>query len=155
MDPLVTSLTMPLRFVVGFLAAAVAVLAMDLVMPRFTDGELPPLVAAGLLTSRRPDDAPGGVGEAIHYTAGLLTGPFFVWLTMVFEGLLGGTSLVAFALAAIVLYGLLVGGFLFVVLPRSRVADLRVPRIQRAWVISTAVYVLVLAVLASSGTALL
>ncbi|MFB6220874.1 MAG: hypothetical protein ABEH90_05485 [Halolamina sp.] len=155
MEPLVASLTVPLRFVVGLLAAAVATLAMDLVMPRFTDGELPPLVAAGVLTSRRPDDAPGGVADAVHYTAGLLTGPLFVWLTMLFEGLLGGALLVGTVLATVLLYGLMVGFFLLVVLPRSRVADLRVPRIRRAWVISAAVYVVVLVVLVTAGTTVL
>jgi len=155
MDPLVTSLTVPLRFVVGLVAAAVATLVMDLVMPRFPDGELPPLVAAGVLTSRRPPDAPEGVADAVHYTAGLLTGPLFVWLVLLFEGLLGGVSPVATAAGAVVLYGLMVGFFLLVVLPRSRVADLRVPRTRRSWAISAAAYVVVLALLVAGGTALL
>lgn len=155
MDPLVTSLTVPLRFVVGLVAAAVATFVMDLVMPRFADGEFPPLVAAGVLTSRRPTDAPAGVADAVHYTAGLLTGPLFVWLMLLFEGLFGGRSPAATALGAVVLYGLMVGFFLLVVLPRSRVADLRVPRIRRAWAISAAAYVAVLAVLVTAGTALL
>lgn len=155
MDPLVTSLTVPLRFVVGLVAAGVATLVMDLVSPRLTDGELPPMVAAGVLTSRRPTDAPGGVADAVHYTAGLLTGPLFVWLTLLFEGLLSGMTLIATVLATLLLYGSMVGFFLVVVLPRSRVADLRVPRIRRAWAISAAVYVLVLVLLVSAGTALL
>lgn len=155
MDPLVTSLTVPLRFVVGLVAAGVATLVMDLVMPRFTDGELPPLVAAGLLTSRRPTDAPSGVADAVHYTAGLLTGPLFVWLTLLFEGLLRGSTLIATLLATLLLYALMVGFFLIVVLPRSRVADLRVPRIRRAWAMSAAAYVLVLVLLISAGTTLL
>lgn len=155
MEPLVTSLTVPLRFVVGLVAAAVATFVMDLVMPRFTDGELPPLVAAGVLTSRRPTDAPSGVADAVHYTAGLLTGPLFVWLTLLLEGLTGGATLVAAVVATLVLYGLMVGFFLLVVLPRSRVADLRVPRIRRAWAISAAAYVVVLAVLVTGGTTML
>lgn len=155
MDPLVTSLAVPLRFVVGLVAAGIATLVMDLVMPRFTDGEFPPLVAAGVLTSRRPTDAPEGVADAVHYTAGLLTGPLFVWLVLLFEGLLGGITPVATALGAVVLYGLMVGFFLLVVLPRSRVGDLRVPRIRRAWAISAAAYVVVLATVVTAGTALL
>ncbi len=155
MEPLVTSLTVPLRFVVGLLAAAVATLAMDAVMPRFTDGELPPQIAAGVLTSRRPEDAPGGVADAIHYTAGLLTGPLFVWLTLLFEGVLGGAFLVATLLGTVALYGLMLGFFLFVVLPRSRVANLRVPRVRRAWAFEAAVYVLVLVSFATAGTRLL
>lgn len=155
MDPLVTSLTVPLRFVVGLVAAGAATLVMNLVMPRFTDGELPPLVAAGVLTRRRPTDAPSGVADAVHYTAGLLTGPLFVWLTLLFEGLLNGATLIATVLATLLLYVSMVGFFLLVVLPRSRVADLRVPRIRRAWSLSSAVYVLVLALLISAGTALL
>jgi hypothetical protein len=68
---------------------------------------------------------------------------------------LGSASLVAAGLAMVVLYGFLTGFFLLVVLPRSRVADLRVPRIQRAWLFSVAIYVLVLAPLTAVGTALL
>ncbi|AEN06924.1 hypothetical protein [Halolamina sp.] len=155
MDPLVTSLTVPLRFVVGVLAAAVALFVMGLAIPRFPDGELPPQIAAGVLTNRRPDGISGNLADAIHYAAGLLGGPVFVWLTLLFEGLLGSASLVAAGLAMVVLYGFLTGFFLLVVLPRSRVADLRVPRIQRAWLFSVAIYVLVLAPLTAVGTALL
>lgn len=155
MGPLVATLTVPLRFVVGLLAAAVALFAMGLVMPRLPDGEFPPMVAAGVLTRRKPTDAPAGVADAVHYVAGLLTGPLFVWLTMLFEGGLGGASVVATLLATLLLYGLMVGFFVAVVVPRSRVADLRVPRIRRAWTIEAAVYVLVLAVLTTAGTAFL
>lgn len=155
MEHIVTSLTLPLRFVVGLLGAAVATLAMDAVMPRFTDGELPPRIAAGVLTSRRPDDAPGGVADAIHYTAGLLTGPLFVWLTLLFEGALGGAFVIATVLGTAVLYGLMLAFFLLVVLPRSRVASLRVPRVRRAWAFEAAVYVLVLVASVTAGTNLL
>jgi hypothetical protein len=55
----------------------------------------------------------------------------------------------------VVLYAFVTGFFLLVVLPRSRVADLRVPRIQRAWLFSAAAYVVVLAVLVTAGTGLL
>lgn len=155
MDPLVTSLTVPLRFVVGLVAAGVATIVLTLVLPRFTDGDLPPKVAAGVLTSRRPDDAPSGVADAVYYSTGLLTGPLFVWVTLLFEGLSNGATHTATVLATLVLYGWVVGGFLFVVLPRSRVANLRVPRIRRAWAIAAVAYVLVLAVVTSVGTALL
>jgi hypothetical protein len=155
MDPLVTTLTVPLRFVVGLLAAAFAVLAMDLVMPRLTDGEFPPMVAAGVLSGRKPTDAPDGVADAVHYAAGLLTGPLFVWLSLVFEGLLGGGSVVTVLLSTVLLYAVMVAFFVLVVLPRSRVADLRVHRIRRAWAIEAAVYVVVLVALTTAGGTLL
>lgn len=155
MDPLVTTLTVPLRFVVGLLAAVVALFAMGLVMPRFTDGEMPPLVATGVLANRPPENVSEGVASAIHYAAGLLAGPVFVWLTLLFEGLLGGSGALPTLAAAFVLYAFLTGFFLLVVLPRSAVASLRVPRIRRAWLISAAVYVVVLVPLTAAGTALL
>jgi hypothetical protein len=139
MEPLVTSLTVPLRFVVGLLAAGVATLVMD---------------AAGVLTGRRPDSAPGGVADAVHYTAGLLTGPLFVWLTLLFEGLVG-ESLVTTVIAAVVLYALMVGFFAGVVLPQSRVRSRRVSAIRRAWATEAAAYVLVLVPIVFVGSRLL
>lgn len=154
MDPLVTTLTVPLRFVVGVLAAAVAVVAMEPVLRRFPDGEFVPLVAAGVLTERRPPDAPERLADTIHYAAGLLGGGVYVWLTLLFEGLLGGPGLLPPLLAAVVLYAFLTGFFLLVVLPRSRVTDLRVPRLQRAWPAAAGAYVLVLATLTTLGSTL-
>lgn len=155
MDPLVTTLTVPLRFVVGLFAAAIALVAMGPAMRRFPDGEFVPLVAAGVLTERRPPDAPERVADAVHYTAGLLGGAVYVWLTLLFEGLFGGPGLLPPVLAALLLYAFLTSFFLLVVVPRSRVADLRVPRLRRAWLAAAAVYVLVLAALTTVGTALL
>lgn len=154
MEPLVTSLTVPLRFVVGLLAAGIATLVMDTVMGRITEGETPPRIAAGVLTGRRPDSAPGGVADAVHYTAGLLTGPLFVWLTLLFEGLVG-ESLVTTVIAAVVLYALMVGFFAGVVLPQSRVRSRRVSAIRRAWATEAAAYVLVLVPIVFVGSRLL
>lgn len=155
MEPLVTSLTVPLRFVVGLLAAGVATLVMDVVMSRITEGETPPQIAAGVLTGRRPDSAPSGVADAVHYTAGLLTGPLFVWLTLAVEGLLGEESLLATGIAAVVLYALMVGFFAGVVLPRSRVRSRRVSAIRRAWAVEAAAYVVVLVPIVTVGSRLL
>lgn len=154
MEPLVTSLTVPLRFVVGLLAAGIATLAMDVVMGRIAEGETPPQIAAGVLTGRRPDSAPGGVADAVHYTAGLLTGPLFVWLTLLFEGLLA-ESLLATGIATVLLYALMVGFFAGVVLPRSRVRSRRVSAIRRAWATEAAAYVVVLVPVVVAGTSLL
>ncbi|MDS0222780.1 hypothetical protein NDI54_15645 [Haloarcula sp. S1AR25-5A] len=150
--PLVTTLTVPLRFVVGVAAGVVATVAMDLVMARLPEGETPPFVAAGVLTDTVPADAPNRLASVVHYVAGWLTGPLFVWMLLTSEGLLGGQSIIATALAATVLYVLMVGFFVFVVLPRSRLASARVAAIRRDWAISAAAYLLVLVPLVALGS---
>ena len=149
------SLFVSLRFVVGLLAAAVAVLAMDGVMTRLPEGETSPRVAAGVLTRTVPRDAPGRLASVVHYLAGGLTGPLFVWLLFAVEAAVGGRSPLATALATLALYALMVGFFAVVVLPRSRVAPDRVDRIRRDWALAAAGYVAVLAPAVTVGTGLL
>jgi hypothetical protein len=91
----------------------------------------------------------------VHYVAGTLTGPLFVWLYLVATGVLGDGAL-AIAAAAVVCYPLMVGFFVLVVLPRSRgLARQRLSRIRRAWSIEAAVYLLVLAPLVGGAAAVL
>lgn len=151
---LVTTLTVPLQFVVGVVAALVATLVMDVVMARLPEGETPPFVASGVLTDSRPGAAPERLASVVHYVAGWLTGPLFVWFLLAGQGLVGGPSLVATALAAGVLYVLMVGFFVGVVLPRSQVAAQRVGAIRRDWALSAAAYLAVLVPLVAVGTTL-
>jgi hypothetical protein len=153
--PLVTTLTVPLRFVVGVVAAVAATLAMDVVMARLPEGETPPFVAAGVLTETRPDAAPARLASVVHYLAGGLTGPLFVWLVLVTEGVLGEASLAATLLAAGVLYLLMVSFFVLVVLPRSLLAEPRHPPTRRDWAVSAAAYLLVLVPLVALGSTLI
>ena len=136
--------SIPLRFVAGVLAGLAATLAMDLVMARLPEGGTVPLVAAGVLTELPPQDAPERLATVIHYLAGLLTGPLFVWLLFATEAVLDGPSLVTTAAAGVVLYGLMVGFFAVVVLPRSLVFEGRVGTIRRDWAACALTYALVL-----------
>lgn len=137
-------LAVPLLFVVGIGAGVAATLAMDRVMARIDEGETPPRVASGVLTDTEPDRAPGGVASAVHYVAGALTGPLFVWLYLVAAGVVGA-GVPAVAAAAAVCYPLMVGFFALVVLPRSHgLARQRLSAIRRAWSVEAAVYLLVL-----------
>jgi TRAP-type C4-dicarboxylate transport system permease large subunit len=139
------SLSVPLLFLAGIVAGVVATLAMDVVMARIDEGATPPQIASGVLTERHPDRAPGRLASVVHYVAGALTGPLFVWLLLVGEGLFGAGTLALLA-AAVVCYPLMVGFFALVVLPRSTgLARQRLRRIRRAWSIEAAVYLLVLA----------
>lgn len=141
------TLTVSLRFLAGVVAGALATLAMDQVMARLPEGTTPQFVAAGVLTDRPPAEAPPRLATAVHYLSGLLTGPLFVWLLLVSEGLFGGQSAATAAAAGVVLYGLMVGFFAVVVLPQSRVAANRVGTIRRDWSIAAASYLAVLVAL--------
>jgi hypothetical protein len=149
--PLVTSLSVPLQFVVGAVAAVAATLGMDVVMARLPEGETPPFVASGVLTERPPGEAPARLARVVHYVAGLLTGPLFVWVLLAGQGLLGGPSLAATLLAAVVLYVLMVGFFVVVVLPRSALPAQRLGAVRRDWALSAAAYLLVLVPLVAAG----
>jgi len=133
-----------LLFLAGVGAGLLATLAMDLVMPRLPEGTTPPSIAAGVLTESRPDTAPARLGTVVHYLAGLLTGPLFVWLLLVGHGLVGELSVLAVVLAGAVLYVLMVAFFAVVVLPQSLVASSRVGTIRRDWALSALIYLLVL-----------
>jgi len=150
--PLVTTLSVPLRFVLGVAAAVAATLVMDVVMARLPEGETPPFVASGVLTETPPDTAPPRLASVVHYIAGGLTGPLFVWFLLASEGLLGGPSLLSTALAGVVLYVLMVGFFVVVVLPRSQVAAQRLGAIRRDWAVSAAAYLLVLVPVVAVGS---
>ncbi len=140
-----TSLSVPLLFAVGIGAGIVATLAMDLVMARIEEGDTPPRIASGVLTGTQPDEAPAGVASAVHYVAGALTGPLFVWLYLVSAAVLGAGATAVVA-AVVVCYPLMVGFFALVVLPRSRgLPRQRLSAIRRAWSVEAAVYLLVVA----------
>jgi len=146
MEPFTTHLefSVPLRFAVGVAAGIVATLWMDLVMARLPEGTTPQFIASGVLTERHPDEAPKRLATVVHYLAGMLTGPLFIWLLFASEGLLDGQSMLAPVAAAAVLYVLMVGFFAVVVLPQSLVESHRVGTIRRDWAISALVYLLVL-----------
>ena len=156
MEPLSThgDLVVPLRFVLGLVAAGLGLAVMDAVMPRLPEGETAPLVASGVLTRMHPDEAPRRLAAVVHYVAGLLTGPLFVWLLLVAEGLLGA-GIVATAVADLALFVLMVGFFVFVVLPRSRVEPGRVGTVRRDWVTAVAAYLLVVVPVVHAGSLLL
>ena len=126
------------------LAGVAATLAMDLVMPRLPEGQTVPAVASGVLTGARPDTAPGRLAAVVHYLAGALTGPLFVWLLYAEEAVLDGQSLLGTLSTGVVLYVLMVGFFTVVVLPQSLVAGERVSQIRRDWALCALVYVVVL-----------
>lgn len=148
-------LSVPLLFLGGAIAGVAATLAMDVAMGRLDEGETPPRIASGVLTDRHPDRAPERLATVVHYVAGALTGPLFVWLTLVAGGVVGAGPL-AVALAAVVCYPLMVGFFALVVLPRSRgLSAQRLGRIRRAWGAEAAVYLLVLAPLVGVASAVL
>jgi len=141
-------------FPLGVLAGLVATLAMDAAMARLPEGPTPPTVAAGVLTETHPDAAPGRLASAVHYLAGGLTGPLFVWLLLAGEALVGpglGTVL----LSALVLLVLMVGFFVAVVLPQAGLPGGRRRTVARDWAVSAAVYCAVLVPLVAAGGTLL
>lgn len=152
--PLVTELAVTLRFAAGVAAGVAATLAMDLAMARLPEGETPPRIAAGVLTETDPVRAPERVGTVVHYLAGGLTGPLFVWLVFAAETALG-PGVAATVLAGVVLYALMVGFFVLVVLPRTSLPRQRLSAIRRDWALSAAAYCLVLVpAVAAASTAL-
>jgi hypothetical protein len=147
--------SVPLRFVAGVFGGVLATLAMDLVMPRLPEGRTVPSVASGVLTDRQPSAAPDRLATVVHYVAGLLTGPLFVWLLFAGEALLGGPTLASTAIAAVALYLLMVGFFILVVLPRSRLPPERAGLVRRDWALCALTYVVVLTpVVAAASRAL-
>lgn len=149
-DPLAVSA----RFALGVAAGVVATLVMDRVMAGRPEGETPPRVAAGVLTERPPPGAPDRLAAAVHYVAGGLTGPLFVWLLYGVEGLLG-SGLAAAAVAAAVLFVLMIAFFVGVVLPRSSLPGQRIGPVRRDWTLSAAAYLTVLVPLVVAGSTLL
>jgi hypothetical protein len=152
---LVTDIVIPLRFLLGVVAGVLATLFMDVVMTRLPEGDAPPFVASGVLTGTPPRSAPGRLAGVVHYLAGWLTGPLFVWLLFTVEAIAGGLSIFTTLLAAAALYLLMVGFFVVVVLPRSRAPPGRVGLIRRDWALSAAAYLFVLVPLVGVGSRLL
>ena len=148
------TLTVPILFAVGVGAGVVATLAMDVVMARLPEGETPMYIAAGVLTDRPPGEAPGRLAAVVHYVAGLLTGPLFVWLLFASEGLLGASTVSTVA-AAVVLLVLMIGFFAVVVLPRSQVDAGRLGPIRRDWAVAAAAYLVVLVPLVAAASRLI
>jgi hypothetical protein len=135
----------PALILASIAAGVVATLAMDAVMPRLAEGEMPPRIASGVLTGQPPNHAPRRLAAVVHYVAGSLTGPLFLWLSFV-ASLLVEPGLAAVVLATVVCYPLMVGFFLLVPLPRAQgLARQRVKGIGQAWAVEAAVYLLVLA----------
>jgi hypothetical protein len=147
--------SVPALFLVGVVAGGVATRAMDVVMARLDEGETPPQVASGVLTDTDPDHAPERPAAAVHYVAGVLTGPLFVWLYLAAAVAVGGGA-PAVAVATAVCYPLMVGFFAVVVLPRSRgLARQRLSKTRRAWGVEAAAYLAVLAPLVGVAAAVL
>jgi hypothetical protein len=145
-DPLVIEAApaVPLLFAASVALGVVATLAMDAVVPRLDQGAMPPRIASSVLTGQAPDLAPRRLAAVVHYLAGALTGPLFVWLLLAADVFVGPAA--AVVLATLVCYPLMVGFFAGVVLPRARdLSDGRVRTIRRAWAVEAAVYVAVLA----------
>jgi len=148
------TLSVPILFAVGVGAGIVSTLVMDVVMARLPEGETPMYIAAGVLTDRPPEEAPGRLAAVVHYVAGLLTGPLFVWLLLASEGLLGASAVSTVA-AAVVLLVLMIGFFAVVVLPRSRVDAGRLGTIRRDWAVAAAAYLVVLVPLVAAASRLI
>jgi len=137
------TLAVPILFAAGVGAGIVSTLVMDRVMARLPEGRTPMYIASGVLTDRPPGEAPGRLAAVVHYVAGLLTGPLFVWLLLTSEGLLGA-SVVATLAATAVLLVLMIGFFAIVVLPRSRVDAGRLGAIRRDWSLAATAYLAIL-----------
>lgn len=150
-----TAIEVPALFLVGAGAAVLATLSMDLVMPRITEGATPPRVASGVLTNRPPREASRRLAAVVHYVAGGLTGPVYVWLTLAVMALVGGGELASVAVG-VGLYPLMVGFFVVIVLPRATgLSGRRRRRIALAWALEALVYVIVLVPVVIAGGRLL
>ncbi|ERH01516.1 MAG: hypothetical protein J07HN6_01070 [Halonotius sp. J07HN6] len=141
------------RFPIGLLAAVIAVLGMDQVMARTTEGTTPPYVAASVLTGRPVDDAPDRLASVVHYLAGVGTGLLFVYCSLVAERVAGGSAVVTVVGTTLALYMLMVVFFLVVPLPRAVGLDAtRRTKTGRAWAVAAAGYVVVLVPVATGLT---
>lgn len=126
----------------------VATVVMNLPMRRLHAGDMPPAVAAGVLTNTHPEYAPARLAATIHYVAGGGTGLLYLLVVQVFTVTVPGPQLIGTILAAVVVFGLMVGFFILVPLPRAgELPDRQLKQIKRSWGISTGVYVAVVAIL--------
>ena len=136
--------------VVGPVVGLLATLAMDRVMARLPEGDTPPRVAAGVLTRTPVDDAPARLATWIHYVAGAGSGLLFVGLAAAVGavGAVGTGAVPTLVVAGVVMFGLMVGFFALVPLPRVEgLARQRLATVRRDWAVSAATYVVVAAVL--------
>lgn len=115
---------------------------MNPVMSRLPEGGTPPKVAAGVLTDSVPRDAPDRLAMFAHYFAGVGTGALFAWLSLSSGLIIEGTA-ASIVAASVVLYILMVGFFVTVPLPLSRIEEDRKTSVARDWAASALVYVLV------------
>ena len=137
-------ISIPALFLVGVVGGVVATLAMDRAMNRLDEGWTPPSVASGVLTDTHPDESPARLASVVHYVAGMLSGPLYVWLLLAVGSVLG-VGAAATVVAGVAMYPLMVGFFALVVLPRSvGLARQRLRATRRAWAVEAAVYLLVL-----------
>lgn len=144
------------RFPIGLVGGILATLGMDLIMSGLPEGSTPPRVAAGVLTKTHPDRAPDRLAAVAHYFAGVGTGLLFVWLSLATEALAGGPSAATAAGTGLVLYGLMVGFFVLVPLPRvPGLSSGRRKTTGRDWAIMAAGYLLVLVPVVTLGNQLL
>lgn len=143
MDALSTAEVLSL-FAVGGVVGLIATLWMDFVMARLPEGKTPPLVAAGVLTGQPPKNAPRQLATVIHYLAGIFAGAFFVWVLLAGHVFFDDPIATVAPIGAV--YALLVGVF-YGVLTQSEVNRRELSTIRRAWAISAAAYLTVLAVL--------
>lgn len=151
---LTTTVPPVLRLPLGVLAGVLATFAMDVAMARLPEGATPPTVASGVLTGTHPDGAPGRLASVVHYVAGWLTGPLFVWLLYAAEVAVG-VGLLATLGATTVLFALMVGFFVVVVLPRVDLPAQRLRQVRRDWALSAAAYLVVLVPVVAVGSSLL
>lgn len=155
MLPELSTVSPVVSFPIGLAAAGIAVLSMDQLMARITEGTTPLYVAASVLTGRPTDTAPSQLASVVHYLAGLGTGLLFVYFLLIAEQLTGVLSVTTVAATTVVLYVLMVGFFVLIPLPRATGLDeTRRSQTGIAWAIAAAGYLLVL-VPATIGLSLL
>jgi len=148
-----TTLSLLAGLALGPAVGLVATLAMDVVMARLPEGTTAPKVAAGVLTDTPVDDAPERLATWVHYVAGGGSGLLFVGLVAATGSLLGLSSLVALAVAAVAQLALMVGFFALVPLPRaSGLPRQRLGPIRRDWAVSAATYVVLAAAVVGVAT---
>ena len=134
-----------ISFPIGLFAAGIAVLGMNLLMKRTTEGMTPPYVAASVLTGQPVDVAPSRLASVVHYLAGLGTGLLFIYFLLVAERLAGVLSAVIVTGTTVRLYILMVAFFVIIPLPRATGLDAtRRSQTGVAWAIAAAGYLVVL-----------
>ena len=152
---LALDVSLPFVLGIGAVCGLLATLVMDVPM-RFVleEGMTPPFVAAGAVTGTDTADAPRRVALAIHYGAGIGAGLIYATLvasiaTVLSVGpVVGGISILALVLAAVVQLPVMVAFFSYFVLPTyATVPRQRIAPIKTAWFRSAVVYLAVIVLL--------